>query len=433
MSQLETLTSEHPATGLNRNSRPWLVGIAAVAVGVVVAGTVGYSMGQGSDPSEGAAAAMRLSSGSPDGVNEGRPGMMGAPEPAVAGDVRMGIDMMPFGYGRIVFAAAGLSTDPDSSAAWAYDPNQVFSKQTAADAATVLGLEGQPTLVDGSWMVGARDGSGPVMWLMPDGMASLSFYDPSMDIYACGADVAEGSGSSVDSSGASVGSGGSADPGTPSRPDCGPSGPDAPQGNTAIGRVKELLSELGVDASGYEFEAADYGTPKAAYVTAFQVVEGQRTGATWSVGFVGRSIQSVNGGLAPLVSLGSYDVVSPTTAVDRLSDPRYGFGSFGGPMPYEAKSPVASLGMMEQGTDIVGPGPDTAVAPQPSLPPTVAPGSSFSWPVQEVTIVKARLGGAMYTQPDGSTVLLPTYELSDSDGQTWSVVAVDDKSMDFTE
>ena len=191
------------------------------------------------------------------------------------------------------------------------------------------------------------------------------------------------------------------------------------------------MSALGVDASGYEFEVGDYGTPSAAYVTAFQVVDGQRSGATWSVTLLGREIQSVNGGLAPLISLGSYDVVSPTTAVDRLSDPRYGFGFVGGPMPYGVESSMASMGMMEKNADFVGPAPDRAVASNPGLPPVVQPGSSFSWPVQQVTISKARLGLAMYTQTDGSTVLLPTYELSDSDGQPWSVVAVDDKSLDF--
>jgi hypothetical protein len=38
----------------------------------------------------------------------------------------------------------------------------------------------------------------------------------------------------------------------------------------------------------------------------------------------------------------------------------------------------------------------------------------------------------MYTQPDGSTVLLPAYELSSDDGQIWSAVAVVEAQLDFS-
>jgi hypothetical protein len=187
-----------------------------------------------------------------------------------------------------------------------------------------------------------------------------------------------------------------------------------------------------MNASEFEFETSDYGTPNASYVMAYQVVDGQRSGAAWNVTLVGRNIQSAYGGLAPLVSLGTYDVVSPLTAVDRLSDPRYGLGFFGGPMPLGREVMAADGAVKAAGVGSTEPSADEIVASQPlSPPPTVKPGSHFSWPVQEVTITNARLGLAMYTQTDGSTVLLPTYELSDGDGQTWNVVAVDEGSLDF--
>ena len=71
--------------------------------------------------------------------------------------------------------------------------------------------------------------------------------------------------------------------------------------------------------------------------------------------------------------------------------------------------------------------------PEPRLPPTMEPGDPFSWPVTEITITDARLGLAMYTQPDGSAVLLPTYQLAADDDSAWSVVAVADSSLNFAE
>ncbi len=49
-----------------------------------------------------------------------------------------------------------------------------------------------------------------------------------------------------------------------------------------------------------------------------------------------------------------------------------------------------------------------------------------------MTITDARLGLAVQYQPDGAAVLLPAYELSDADGNVWSVVAVVDDQLDFT-
>ena len=173
MTHDETLTSDHPITTGERARRHWLVGISAAAVGVLAAGTVGYTFGQAADDPNVAAPAIALPSGSPLLASDARPGSVGAPEPAPAGDQRLGVDMMPYSYGRIVFTSSGLSGDAGSTTAWAYDPAQTWSKQTAARAATALGLGGDPTLVDGSWIVGAKDGSGPMLSLSPDGMSSV--------------------------------------------------------------------------------------------------------------------------------------------------------------------------------------------------------------------------------------------------------------------
>ena len=71
-------------------------------------------------------------------------------------------------------------------------------------------------------------------------------------------------------------------------------------------------------------------------------------------------------------------------------------------------------------------------APKPTVPTTPSTGSKFSWPVTDVTIVKADLGVAQYYQPNGSVVLLPTYQLTGSDKSTWTVIAVTDSALDMT-
>jgi hypothetical protein len=149
----------------------------------------------------------------------------------------------------------------------------------------------------------------------------------------------------------------------------------------------------------------------------------------WSLTFVGDAVQSLYGALAPLVPLGSYDVVSENEAVARLGDPRFGAG--GGGM-------IAATGSARAAEDQAAiapaepvPAPDRDVTP-PTPPATVKPGTPLGWPVTEVELVSARLGLAQHTVPGGATVLLPAYELSNADGATWSVVAVADEQLDFT-
>ncbi|MFZ0322518.1 MAG: hypothetical protein WAN48_00120, partial [Actinomycetes bacterium] len=414
MTHDETLTSDHPVVARDRRSAVWVT--AAVAVGLVAASSVGYAFGHSSGSTPGASPVISLSS---QGVGSGtNAAPLGAPQTSAMGDQRPGIALMPYGYGRIDFAASGLSPTAATATAWSFDPGQSFSRQTAVDVATTLGLQDDPKLVNGVWTVGPADGSGPMLQLVPDGVASMSYFDPSIASYGCAIAVPE-SQSGPGSTGSSGGSAASSDPGKPVDPSCSP-GPDAPSSSAAIDRVKQLLSGFGLDPSGYEFEAPDDGSSDTAYVTAFQVVAGQRTGATWTVTLVGKKVQSAYGPLAPVVSLGSYDVVAPTTAVARLNDPRYGVGFMGGPVPYpmmgKAVDDVAVGSANGSGATTTVTSAGSADATSATLPPAVQPGSAFDWPVEHVTITKARLGLALYNQLDGSTVLLPTYELSDGSG-----------------
>lgn len=73
-------------------------------------------------------------------------------------------------------------------------------------------------------------------------------------------------------------------------------------------------------------------------------------------------------------------------------------------------------------------GPDASAPVE--LPEVPEPGDALRWLVNEVTIVEARLGGALSYQLGGSVLLLPTYELISEDGEIWTVVAVDEAHLD---
>jgi hypothetical protein len=82
---------------------------------------------------------------------------------------------------------------------------------------------------------------------------------------------------------------------------------------------------------------------------------------------------------------------------------------------------------MREGSE---PAVDSAAPEQPTVPATVEAGSAIGWPVTDITITKARLGLATHTEPSGSTALVPSYELTGSDGSTWAVIAVVDQQLD---
>lgn len=449
------VTDELATVRARRGRRTWMT-VAAAAAGALVFGSGGFALGTARDhPTSTAGGVITLGQQRSSEQGAGGGGLT-APEAATgAADNKLGSSMLaPWYGGRTVFTASGLSDEAGSADAWTFDPAQVFTEETANRLAQALGVQGPASLVDGVWTVGPNDGSGPSLQLQPDGLASVNYYDTGLDPYACStvgpqSDVPQSSDGSAATGSGTTGSGTTGSDGseTPAetldRTDAVPvpeppvTCPDttfgpAPQGDAAVAKAKDLIGSLGLDAATFEYETQDSGMPQSSYVTAFQVVGGQRTGLTWSIGLVGDGVQSLYGSLAPVVSLGSYDVVSAKAAVARLTDPRFG-ASYGYPMLYAAGQDAQLKGVPaieDPGTTTVSP--EIAPAPEPTIPPMAKPGSAIAWPVTEITLTSARLGLTMYTQPDGATLLLPAYELSSADGQAWSVVAVADSDLDFS-
>ena len=191
--------------------------------------------------------------------------------------------------------------------------------------------------------------------------------------------------------------------------------PDGAAPDGPAGVLYETLAALGIDPEAAEYETGDHWAgDQVTLVTAHLVVDGERAGATWQAEIVEDTVYSFNGPLAPLVELGDYDVVGPAQAVERLSDPRFGHSDFR----------IAAD---------TGPAPDLAVVRPWGTPPAdpPAPGTAVPWPVREVTITGAELTLTMTTTEDGVTLLLPAYSLSDSDGGTWTVVALAEHELAF--
>jgi hypothetical protein len=407
--------------------------VAAVAAGTLVVGSVGgYALGSRGDTPDGgtsAAGAIALTGDSGAAAESSTLGQEPARvasgvAPAVAADSAASSSLPWFG-GRTVFTARGLSDETRTAQAWAYDPAQAFDRQTAARVAAALGLTGEPRLDGSIWVVGPQDAVNASLQLQPDGVTSVSYYDPGLDPFGCQQPLATPD-AAVEGS-----DGGVSEPGRDdlSFPPCEPRDPNpAPQGEAAVARAREVLTAAGVDADRFEYEAAESGTPDAVYVTAFEVVDGQRTGQAWSLTLVGNAVQSLFGALAPVVPLGDYDVVSENEAVARLSDPR--FGAAGGLIATAERAGVVEDSAASEIAP-APPAPDGEVAPA-TPPAAVEPGAALGWPVLEVELTSARLGLAQHTLPTGATVLLPAYELSSEDGATWSVVAVADDELDFT-
>lgn len=403
-----------------RRAPRWLQ-VAAVVAGVAVIGGGSYAYGLSNAPETVTAAPPISLDG---GGSSARDAV--APEAAsMAGGGGGGIAMndsaklmYPWWGGRTVFTASGLSSEGGSGAAWGFDAAGTFSEATVAAAAAALGVSGQPRLEYGSWSVGPNDGTGASVSLSPDGLASLSYYDPTRDPWNCVRSAPDGiSEPAQDTAGGEVAV---PEPAIVDPPqECTTSEP-APTGGAAVAQAKDALSSVGVDPAGYQFTAStDPGSVQVTNVSASQVLDGQQTGVTASVTLVADGVQSLYVPLAPLVELGSYDVVSPTEAVARLMDPRFGASGGGGVMP------LAAEGM--RADDSV-----SSVPVDPTVPATPTAGSPLAWPVQDVTLVSARLGVALTTLPTGASVLVPTYELADAEGVTWSVIAVVDDQLDFS-
>ena len=370
------------------------IGIAAVAASLVIVGGAGYGVGAwtggSTDPSDSAAAPpVSLQSGVDGGVTE----QAGPPVTPGSGQVEFGRATpdigMPYGFGRNSFTASGLSTDAGTAEGYAFDPRASSAVETVASLAEEFGVTGTPELTYGAWHVGPKDGSGASFSVSLDGTLSFSYSNPPLSPWNC---------VKVDEP-------------------CGPTGA-VPSEDAALDAISSVISMTGRDPDAFELTSEAYEGSPTRTAQAWPVIDSQRIELGWHIEVAEGGILYATGFLAPIVDLGEYPIVSEQEAFERLSDPR--FGAQMTAFPYA-----------------VGVGATDASEPTEWVPPTEPPatpreGTALAWAVNDVEIVEARLGLATNWQPDGSVLVVPAYEFTDTEGGTWSVIAVAESKLDFS-
>lgn len=384
-----------------RRRRLWLP-IAAVAASIAVFGGAGFALGSatgGTTVAGGPRAPISLQNQG-HGQSPQEQGSDASPKLSASG----GADRAyPYGFGRNSFHSTGLSTSAGRAPAYGFDARSASTEQTVAALATALGVSGAPHLANGSWAAGPQDGSAPSLTVGLDGTLSFYYSNPQLAPAPCAVP------------GDTATPGETTTQGDAATPDACAATPALPAADAAIAALRTLVSATGRDPKEFQFASE---TPEGSYTRtaqAWPVLDGQRIDQSWSLELGTGGIVGVSGFLASTTSLGEYAIVSQQQAFERLSDPRFGASLTGGP-----------IALRDQASS----GEPTA----PSTEPPAAPkaGEPLTWPVNRVDIVSARLGLASQWQSNGSVLVVPAYEFTDSNGGTWSVIAVADEQLDFS-
>jgi hypothetical protein len=172
-----------------------------------------------------------------------------------------------------------------------------------------------------------------------------------------------------------------------------------PNKSAAIARVTKILTDAELPVSDFELTAttSDWSTEVVGTIMAEEV--STNISVYFSFGANG-SVMYASGPLVELKDAGSYPIISPTDAVGRLSQMQYG---------------------------LVGP---TARGAADSAVSSREPGTSPPQSV-EVQITGVRLGLMQTTLTNNSSILLPAYTYTNSDGDVGTVLAVEEKYFSF--
>lgn len=405
-----------------RRPRWWTVAASAAAAAVIgvggyAAGSGGFAAlsGGGQDSSTMADSPQRAAqdetgalpgpisltgdSSSADGAGAGEESQAAAQS---AADSASSSQYLGRGAGRHAFTGSGFATAEGTATVYGLDPMRA-GEETARHLADVLGVSGEPRLEYGTWSVGAADGNGPLLNLGLDGTASMTYTNYAADpLRGCW----EMPNPEVDSDDAWQEY-------SRQQEECvAAADAAAPSADAAVAELTRLLPELGLDPAGFTITGTPAEYSGSATATATRLVDDQRTDLTLTLGLGPEGIASIWGSLAELTDLGAYPIVSESTAIERLSDPR--FGAINQVWPLAVDLPAQE-----------------EWEPPTQAPPAPTPGTAVDWAVAQVDLVSVRLGLAQHYQNDGSVLLVPAYEFTDSDGGTWSVLALAEGELSF--
>lgn len=398
-----------------RSRRRWLITSAAAASALVLlAAGFGTGMLVGRHD-QSTALSISTSTGDAMGATEGSRALP---------DAGSGVNSMAAGYGgRTVFTASGLGTEASTGQAYTLQPTSDLVSTLRVLAAS-LGIAGDPITQDGTTRIGDDTGQGKVAYVYADG--SFSFSDGTKAWGGgCVVPPATSEGSATQDGPVS----GAIQIAPCTNNDASASAPTISSAD-ATARVNDLLKAAGWDASSWRLETMS--SDGYVTVTGTLLIDGVESDQTLNAAFVGDDVANAWFSLASATSAGNYPVISPSDAVARLSDPR--FGASGGMMPYAAVR-ADDVGA-ESGSATTG-----SAGSDAAPPARFEAGSPIPWPVSRVTITSAErvltsvwpasaTPAAPASEPT-SPILVPAYRLSAADGSSWTVIAVADSALDF--
>lgn len=317
------------------------------------------------------------------------------------------------GFNTVFTPGKGLPNKPGTAAGYTVDDTGIDRAALAAELATAFGVAGEPVKNDYGWSVGPTDGSGPTVYVNDDSSASWSYNNPAAYQVPTSMGMSMTTPEGVSDQSMSSGTGGAVE----GSPDSVPPAAPAPPKKEAQAWATDLFTRLGVPIDQVDWQIDSYDPFTT--VTAWLTIDGERTQLQWSIGFYGDGeISNAYGFSAGLVEIPGYAIIGVKDAIARLSQPGW-----------SALQPA----MVSNGNVTI------AVDDQPAAQPTLPPNPSYQGrpalgvSITVATITKSELGLAQYWQPDGTILLLPAYLISDQDGHQWSMLAVDDAYVAFTQ
>jgi len=276
----------------------------------------------------------------------------------------------------------------DTGTAWSVSP-LTYNKATLKKLALGLGVSGDIMQHEkNSFSIGQDDKTGAGLWMYVD--VSSAWWN-----YSSGS-VGGGSASSPpcapDATGTACVSAGT--------PVVAPTPPaNLPDKATAIARVTQLLkdSELRVKVYSLTATKSEWSTDVVGVMMAGELSSNISLNVSFGAEGV---ITYASGPLIELKDAGSYPLIAPKDAVKRLSHMQYGL------MGSTARSAIY--------TAVLSPVTDT----------------STSTPI-EVPITGVRLGLMQITMTNNSSILLPAYTFTNTNGDVGTVLAVEDKYLSY--
>ena len=359
--------------------------IAIAAALIVVAGAGGVFAGRASAPAD-------LSS-LPQVPATGKQGA--ATTEQADSSVRGGYWM---GGGVVLTPGPEVSNTPGSAKAYRFIARNVDVQALLKKLTAYIGAEGTPRTEGTSITVGSQDGLEPTVYVTNDATTSFSVSDPTRSPWQCmKSEPASGS--------------------TSSQPECKQVNYTAPSQEDAIKQVRAAYTQIGLNLDNVEFTAN--GDNTNVFVQAWTAIEGKRIALNWYAEVSEKGVYSLSANAATLEELPEYPILGARDVALRTRDARWsGMG------PTFVGSPDGNNGVVYPQDARAG---STAPAGQVKNGLPVIP-----LYVQSVQVNSAKAGLIQHWLSD-QVVLLPSWEFTDGDGNSWAMIAVSDDYIDFKE